>query len=176
MKIRKIMPKLTAAGLILLLLIPFSGCVRDERFDYSELNLRLAELGERFSFDEETLFFADGVYYCYYTLGEPEDALLTMKEDADGKLDRVTLALAAPPTDARYGIFKDFALALTEVFIPNADKEAIRAQMHLDAPDEMLARTLSSYGNGFYSASVLAVPQGVCFMMEYSVNYEAPET
>ena len=46
---------------------------------------------------------------------------LTVKEDAEGKLDRVTLTLSAPPTDARFGAFRDFALTLAQVFIPEAD-------------------------------------------------------
>ncbi len=173
----KILKKAQKYAIFVLLpaLLLASGCVKDKRFDYSELALRLAQIDAAYAFSDSDLFFADGVYYCYYSLGQADDTLLTVKEDAEGKLDRVTLALAAPPTDARYEAFRDFALALAEVFIPNADKEAIRAQMHLDAPDEMLAHTLSSYGNGFYSASVLAVPQGVCFLLEYSVNYEEPE-
>ena len=100
MKIWKRLLKYAACGLMLTLALPLTGCVKDKRFDYTELNVRLEETAPQFTFTYTDLFFADGVYYCYYSFSAPEDALLTMKEDQDGKLDRVTLTLAAFPPPA----------------------------------------------------------------------------
>ena len=168
----KKLQKGAAWGLILLLLLPLAGCVKDKRFDYSELNFRLRETEPRFTFADTDLFYADGVYYCYYSLGEAEDALLTMKEDAEGKLERVTLTLAAPPTDPRFDDFREFALALAEIFIPGADTEAIRAATNLDFPAVLLQQTLSTYCNGFYSAAAFACEPAVSFILRYSTVYE----
>ena len=170
----KILKKAQISVVFLLLsaLLLSAGCVKDKRFDYSELALRLAQADEAYAFRESDLFFADGIYYCYYSLGEADDTLLTMKEDADGKLDRVTLTLSAPPTDARYDAFRDFALTLAEIFIPDADTEAIREKTNLDAPEALLKQTVTYYTNGFYSAAVFAAQQGTCFVMRYSTTYE----
>ena len=172
MKIWKRLLKYAACGLMLTLALPLTGCVKDKRFDYTELNVRLEETAPQFTFTYTDLFFADGVYYCYYSFSAPEDALLTMKEDQDGKLDRVTLTLAAPPTDPRYADFRDFALALAEIFIPEADVETISAETGLDDPAAMLERTLSAYTNGFYSAAAFAAQQATCFILEYSTVYK----
>ena len=171
MKILKKAQKFVVIGLLPALLLA-AGCVKDKRFDYSELALRLAQIDETYAFSESDLFFADGIYYCYYSLGAADDTLLTMKEDADGKLDRVTLTLSAPPTDARYGAFRDFALTLAEIFIPEADLKALREKTNLDSPEALLKKTVSYYTNGFYSAAVFAARQGTCFVMKYSTEYE----
>lgn len=168
----KKLQKGVAWGLLPAILLSLAGCVKDKRFDYSELNYRLREKAPQFSFRETDLFYADGVYYCYYSLGETEDTLLTMKEDAEGKLDRVTLTLAAPPTDARFEDFRNFALALAEIFIPAADTEAIRAAANLDSPALLLQQTLSTYSNGFYSAAAFAGEPAVSFILRYSTVFE----
>ena len=172
MKIWKLVRKTVLFALVFALALPFWGCTRERRFDYTELGVRLAERDTRFAFRCEDLFFADGVYYCYYSLGAPGDALLTAKEDADGRLDRVTLTLAAPPTDARFPAFREFALALAEVFIPEADAAEICEKTNLDAPEAMLEHTLGCCRCGFYSAAAFAVPQATCFILQYSTVYE----
>ncbi len=170
----KILKKAQKYAIFVLLpaLLLASGCVKDKRFDYSELALRLAQIDAAYAFSDSDLFFADGVYYCYYSLGQADDTLLTVKEDAEGKLDRVTLTLSAPPTDARFGAFRDFALTLAQVFIPEADLKALREKTNLDAPGALLKQTVSYYTNGFYSAAVFAAAQGTCFVMRYSTVYE----
>ncbi len=171
MKFWKTILKIAAAALILSILPPLCGCARDKRFDYTELNVRLREIAPQYAFTYTDLFYADGVYYCYYSFTEPEDALLTMKEDADGRLDRVTLTLAAPPTDPRWETCRDFALILAEIFIPEADTEAIRAETRLDDPAAMLEHTLSTYTNGFYSAAAFAAEPAVSFILRYSTFF-----
>ena len=172
MKIWETVRKTALFALILALALPFCGCTRDKRFDYTELDLRLEELAPQFAFRCEDLFFADGVYYCYYSLGAPNDALLTAKEDADGRLDRITLTLAAPPTDPRFADFRAFALALAEIFIPEADTAAICEKTKLDAPAAMLEQTLGCCRSGFYSAAAFAAPEATCFILQYSTLYE----
>ena len=159
-----------AVLLAVLLALPLFGCVRDKRFDYSELNLRLRERSPAYGFAEADLFFADDVYYCLYTLEQPDDVLLTMRQDAEQKLVRVTLTLAAPPEDGRFDAFRQFALALAEVFIPDADTDALRESLQLDDPAGMRQKTLCEYTQGFYSASAFAAEKAVCVILRYTAG------
>ena len=172
MKIWKILRKTVVFLLIPALALPLAGCVKDKRFDYTELNLRLASLAPAYAFEITDLFFADGVYYCYYSFSQPEDALLTMKEDGDGRLERVSLALAAPPTDPRFEQFREFALALAAAFLPDADPADVSEKTALDAPEAMLEHTLCRWTDGFYAAASFAAAQATCFILTYSTVYE----
>ena len=167
MKTMKNMRIFAVIPLLFALLLPFAACAKEKRFDYSELNLRLTALMPAAAIDESALFYADGIYYYYYTLASEHDTLLTMKEDASGRLERVTLTADETALNTAFDSFRTLSLALAEVFIPEADTEALRAGVSFDDMEYLSAHTLCTYTQGFYKASLFLTSQTVCFMLLY---------
>ena len=163
--------KTAAALLLAALTFCLCGCVRDERFDYSELNVRIGELGERYRMDETKLYFSDDVYYYYYSLTEENDILLTLKEDETKRLERITLTCDETDTAAADDFYA-LAILLARVFIPGADIAALREETCMDDPAELKAKTICTYASGAYRASLFASGNVRCFMLFYERNKE----
>ena len=86
MKFMQKKEKLCSLFLVLLLALPLAGCVKDKRFDYSELNIRLQKADPAFAFDETSMFFAENVYYCYLSLSDEEELDAAIKKlDEEGQ-------------------------------------------------------------------------------------------
>ena len=158
--------KMPAIALLLALTVCLGGCVRDERFDHSELNVRIAEQNEKYRMDETRIFFSDSVYYYYYSLSGENDMLLTLKEDETKRLERITLTYDETDKDAAADFYA-LAAILAGVFIPRADLTALRAQTCMDDPAALKAKTLCTYSAGAYKASLFAAGDIRCFMLFY---------
>lgn len=166
----KIMKKLQIYGAILLIIaifLSFVSCAKEDRFDYSELNLRLTSLMPSAQIDESALFFSDDTFYYYYSLVSEHDTLLSLRQDADGLLDRVSLTADEMVLNTAYDVFRTLSLALAEAFIPQADTDALREGVCFDDQEALRAKILCTYTQGFYKASLFYTPAAVCFMLRY---------
>ena len=146
------------------------GCVKNKRFDYSELNLRLRKTAPAFCFDETSLYFHDGAYFCFYSFSEDDDILLALNEDENGKLDRITLTLRGATDAAARDSFCAFAAALAEVFIPEAETQRLLEETGLYDPVRARAHTLLTFTQGFYSAALFSTAMGETFLLEYGAR------
>jgi hypothetical protein len=162
--------KITAALLTAAALCALCGCQRDRRFGYAELARRLRQTAPRFAFAETDLFFTGNAWRCRYSLAGENDTLLSLKEDEKGRLEQITLAALLRPEDADFTLFGDFAAALAEVFIPDADTQRLREETGLDAPELLHEKMLLRSRDGFYGATVFAVPQGTVFVLRYGAE------
>ena len=160
------MKKSLSARLLALLVLCclFSSCAREERFGYSELNLRLKRVSPSLAFEEEKLFLSDRVWYAFYEKDGRTSMLLTMREDDEGKLDRLTLALGEK--DAA-GDFMLLASALAKIFIPGADTAAIDAATGFLQTAAVFGNGVEVWREGFYSFSLWASPDTPVVVLEY---------
>ena len=158
--------------LLILLVLPavffLSSCAAGERFDYSELNLRLKKRAPEFVFSEERLFLANGVWYAWYGEEGEETMLLTMREDEEKNLDRLTLALCRP-TPGNVADFIRLASVLTEIFIPNAAAEEIGDAVGFTSPEVVTGDVLRQWKKGFYRAVLWGSDLSPVLVLEYSV-------
>ena len=90
--------------------------------------------------------------------------LLTMREDDEGKLDRLTLALGEKQAA---GDFMLLASALAQIFIPGADTAAIDAETGFLQPSAVLGNGVGVWREGFYSLSLWASPDMPVVVLEY---------
>ncbi len=115
------------------------------------------------------MYFAVGVYYRTLSINKEEDTLLTLKEDETGRLQRITLTLCSPYGGAGSDIFREYALALAQAFIPAADLSRLREETGLDDPEALRAHTLLQYRQGVsYRASLFGTDVSVSFVLEYA--------
>ena len=164
MKKAKIIVKTLLAGLLIAALC---GCVRNKRFDYSELNLRLRETAPAYCFDDTSLLFDGEVYFCCYSFAGDNDTLLTLKEDKTGFLERITLTMNSPPGNEGYEAFQSFALALAQVFIPDAETNRLCEETGLFDTCLLRENTLLTFSQGFWSAALLGTDVSVTFILSY---------
>lgn len=149
------------------LILGLSSCVKDKRFDYSELNIRLKNVSPEFVFDETELFYSDSVYYIYYSLNSENDMLLTLKEDEKMKLERITLTLDAEKADMSGETFKKFALTLADIFIPELNVNALIEATGIDDVSSYTTDIMKSFSEGFYKAVLFCSGEAACFMLLY---------
>ena len=157
---------------VLALLLPalLCGCVKNKRFDYSELNQRLRKTAPAFCFDETSLYYRDGAYFCFYSFTEEDDMLLALNEDENGKLKRITLTLRAGAGAAARETFCAFAAALSGIFIPEADTQRLQQETGLFDPARARQNTLLTFTQGFYSAALFSTAMGETFLLEYGAR------
>lgn len=161
------MKKTAALSVITALVFSFSACVKDKRFDYSELNLRLGKEAPEFVFDENGLFCSDGVYYVFYSLCSEDDMLLTLKEDEKGRLTRVCLTLDAEKAEKGADAFSRLSLALAKIFIPELDTVKMLEETGLGEFTAGGGDGMKSHVYGFYTAVLFKCEEGACFMLTY---------
>lgn len=163
------MKKFIKKSIIMLLgalLMLFSGCTRSERADYSELNRRLAKEDKAFCFNENDVFFRDGVYYAFYSVLSDDDMLLTMKENDDGRLTCVSLTSSGNEAAGEESktVFSRFAAALTRAFVPPEN-----AQELLKAQEEympfLFTERFEKAQSGRYTAELFSDPAGVSLIL-----------
>ena len=150
--------------LLLCVLFCMAGCHADARFGFAELNARIRAADKSFCFREDTVFFSDDVYYAYYSVQDKNDLLLTMREDADRKLDRICLTLSAASGDAS-DQFTSFASLLADLFIPDCDLTALYAATGLDGA-QLFRPFTAKYTQGRYTAVMFGSSYGVCFFIQ----------
>ena len=159
--------KYSFLSLIVSFSVLFCGCVRNKRFDYSELNLRLSRTAPEFCFDDASLLFDGEMYFCFYSFSGENDTLFTLKEDETGFLERVTLTTDGPPGREGYEDFQSFALALAQVFIPDAETDRLCKETGLYDTPLLRENTLLTFTQVFYSAALLATDVSVTFVLQY---------
>ncbi|MCH5197619.1 MAG: hypothetical protein J1E34_01825 [Oscillospiraceae bacterium] len=163
----KIIKKIVIFAVILSVVLSFSSCVKDKRFDYSELNIRLKKDAPEFVFDESEIFFSDSVYYVYYSLNSEDDMLLTLKEDERMKLERITLTLDSKKAEESGETFRKFALALANIFIPELNESALIDATGINDVSSYTSDIMKSYTEGFYKAVLFCSGEAACFMLLY---------
>lgn len=151
--------------LVLLVSLTLASCARDRRMDYSELNIRIGEINPNCVFDESALFYSNGVYYSFYSLNGENDMLLTMREDEEGKLDRITLTLNGEKKES-LDVFSELSLILAEIFIPETDRSALSEKTGI-ASAAVFSETVNKYEQGFYSAVLFGSPDAPVFILTY---------
>lgn len=98
------------------------GCTKEKRFGIAELSRRLAAHEEAYAFAVPDALLSDGYYHIAYSLESEDDLLLSLCEDADGRLTRVLLTASQENAPAEE--FCAFAAVLTAVFCDVSDREA----------------------------------------------------
>lgn len=159
--------KYSILPLIVSFAVLFCGCVRNKRFDYSELNLRLRETAPSFCFNDASLLSDGEAYFCFFSFACENDTLLTLKEDETGFLERITLTMDGPPGREGYESFQAFALALAQVFIPDAEINRLCEETGLYDTPLLRENTLLTFSQGFYFAALLATDVSVTFVLKY---------
>ena len=162
------LPKAAAAALLLLILL-LDGCgvQREKRFDYSELNRRIAAASPEFAFTETGMLYSGGTYYAWYSLHAPDDLLLTMREDETGRLDRIALSCLAVAPEETQADFVSLALLLAKIFIPDLAEDAFLSETGLGMADPP---PLGRFRQGFYSAALLTTNAGKTVLLEYGIQ------
>jgi|GEM_PF-6315937 len=163
----RILKKISAIIVLLALLSGLASCVREKRFDYSELNIRIKKEAPEYSFREKELFYSDGVYYMYYSLHSENDMLLTLKEDENKKLKRITLTMDAEKAELSADDFYSFSKLLSELFIPELNVEALEEATGLSDTSLYTSERMESYTQGFYKAVLFCSCEAACFILLY---------
>ena len=152
-----------AALPLLLAALLLGACRREARFDFLELNARLRAADKSFCFPEDAVFYKDGTYYVYCSLQSENDALLSMREDEDGRLDRISLTLTAEDRDAAQR-FAAFSRLLAGLFIPDCDLDALCAQTGLDDA-ALFQETMRAFTQDRYTAVLFGSQTAACFFV-----------
>lgn len=123
--------------LILAAVFLLPGCSRAVFVDISELNRRLSRIDPAYRIDESALFFQDDVYFYYYSLAADADTLLTVRQDADKRVVRLTLTFDRQAHPWGTDAYRALVRALCESYFPDADLATLAAELHLDDDEAM---------------------------------------
>lgn len=147
-----------------------SSCKKADRFDISELSLRLGEVNESYSFDYENIFYSDEIYYIYYSFFEENDMLLTAMEDEDGNLIRVSLGIWETADEVSVAAYKDFCQALTDVFVSEKERKGLVEETGLFGDGVLFGDYLSVCEKTNYTARAFSSEFGAVYVLNFNMR------
>ena len=151
------------------LLLP--ACTPLQQQDVVTLRAQIQKEAPEFAFNADDLFFRDGCCYCYYSFYDENDLLLTMRENENKKIDRVTLT-ARRDSPAATEELPAFALLLARLLITDCDAAALEEATGLRAlcagapPAAGDGSPAAYYDCGSYRATLFTEKYAFCFLIE----------
>lgn len=149
-----------------------SACTAPSQPDLFYLRDQIKKEAPLYAFAPEALLFRNGIYYCYYSLRDEHDLLLTLKEDERGKIDRITLTALRGSAAAAEDL-PAFAAILARLLIPACDLQAMEKELGLQipagpAPDtgETAGSPAAFYRCGKCRAALYTGRYARCFVLE----------
>lgn len=143
------------------------SCTREDRFDYSELSIRLEKQNDAFAFNDENIFYSQQVYYTYYSFDGEDDVLLTAKEDTDGSLIRITLSVWGSASEKTVSAYLDFCSALKTVFIPEERFEEVFEPKELLVSCNIFSDIVESSQTTNYTAQFFSSELGAVYVLSF---------
>ena len=132
-----------------------------------ELSHRLGQQDEKYAFSLDGVALFNEYYHIAYSLAQPEDLLLSCKEDANGNLTQILLTAeqsTAPTTD-----FLQRTNLLIEVFFGVSEHDAAALAEEAGMTDESVLFTdcTGIAKNGRYSFTFFSTPLSVTAILTY---------
>ena len=146
-----------------------SSCKKEERFDISELKLRLEDADEKYAFDYDAIFYADSVFYIYYSFCEENDVLLTVKEDDELRLTRISAAVWCTAGEDTLTEYKKFCEALTGIFVSPDEGEGLSEETGLFGEGVFFTDFVSSVQKTNYTARAFSSEFGAVYVLEFNI-------
>lgn len=157
--------------LLIISLTVFSSCTRENRFDRSELSLRLSEIDESYAFSYDKLLIEESVSRVYYSLTREDDALLSLTEDDEGRLTCIELTILAKDAgEALTTSFEELCMALTRVFLSEDEENArtLCTGAGLFSKNTYFTDTDLRQYSGRYTVWLWSCPLSMSFILTYS--------
>lgn len=146
------------------------SCKKEDRFDLSELRIRLEATDEKYSFCYDDIFYADSVYYIYYSFCEENDVLLTVKEDSGLKLIRISVALWNTADENTVWEYEKFCEVLTEIFVSEKEREGLIEETGLFGDGVMFTDFVSVSKKTDYTARAFSSEFGAVYVLEFNTD------
>lgn len=156
--------------LCIVCVFPLSSCKKEDRFDLSELKIRLEKINEKYSFAYEDIFFSDSVYYIYYSFAEENDVLLTAKEDSELKLMRISAALWRTENEESIAEYERFCEVLTLIFVSQKEREGLMAETGLFADSVLFTDFTATVRKTNYTARAFSSEFGAVYVLEFNIH------
>ena len=147
-----------------------SSCKKEDRFDLTELKLRLEEADEKYSFSYEDIFYSDSVFYIYYSFCEENDVLLTVKEDKDLRLVRISAAVWNTADENTLNEYRKFCEALTDIFVSAKESDGLIDETRLFEDGVMFTDFLSVTEKTNYTARAFSSEFGAVYVLEFNIH------
>ena len=163
------MKKYISLILCIVCILPFSSCKREDRFDLSELNIRLERADKKYTFDYENIFFSDSVFYIYYSFAEENDVLMTVKEDSELKLIRISAALWRTANEESIAEYERFCEVLTQVFVSEKQREGLLEETGLFSDGVLFSDFVSVTEKTDYTARAFSSEFGAVYVLEFNI-------
>lgn len=104
--------------LIFFVCFSFFACRRENRFDFSELMLRLERSDDRIIFDTDKSFFSKGEWFTFLSVTEEDDIIISAKEDeTTGYITSVSISTVNSENEDGAKTFVDVCTAVADAFI-----------------------------------------------------------
>lgn len=156
--------------LCFMLIISVSGCKKDERFDLSELKIRLENADEKYSFSYEDIFYSDAVYYIYYSFRSENDVLLTVKEDSNLNVIRISAAVWSTADESTVSEYEIFCEELTRIFVSEKEREGLIEETGLFADGVLFTDFVSVSEKTDYTARAFSSEFGAVYVLEFNMH------
>lgn len=147
-----------------------SSCKKEDRFDLTELKLRLEEADEKYSFSYEDIFYSDSVFYIYYSFCEENDVLLTVKEDKDLRLVRISSAVWNTADENTLNEYRKFCETLTDIFVSAKESAGFIDETRLFEDGVMFTDFLSVTEKTNYTARAFSSEFGAVYVLEFNIH------
>ncbi len=147
-----------------------SSCKKEDRFDLSELNIRLGLADEKYSFNYEDIFYSDSVFYIYYSFCKENDVLLTAKEDKELKLVRISAAVFSTADESTLMEYEKFCEILTDVFVSAKECEGLIEETGLFENGVLFTDFLSVTEKTNYTARAFSSEFGAVYVLEFNMH------
>lgn len=159
----KIIKKILCITLCLALCSFFSACHRNEYIDYSEFNRRLKSENKLYKFCEDEIFYKSSVYYVFFSLVSEKDILITMREDGEHIIDRISITAAGQSDTADFNsAFPEYIKAVIRSFVPEKYSDVFINELN-SAAEVLFGDYFNTTESGFYSLSVFSDKTGINF-------------
>lgn len=163
------MKRYIALILCILCIFPLSSCKKEDRFDLSELKIRLEKINGKYSFDYEDIFFSDSVFYIYYSFAEENDVLMTVKEDSELKLIRISAALWRTENEESLAEYERFCEVLTQVFVSEKQRDGLVEETGLFSDGVLFTDFVATVRKTDYTARAFSSEFGAVYVLEFNI-------
>ncbi len=145
------------------------SCKKEDRYDFSELAIRLKQADEKYAFDYEDIFYSNSVYYIYYSFCEENDVLLTVKEDGDLNLIRISAAVFNTENEETLAEYRNFCEVLTEVFVSEKEREGLVEKTGLFGAGVLFTDFVSVTEKTNYTAQAFSSEFGAVYVLKFNL-------
>lgn len=155
--------------LIFSVLLCFSGCHRENRFDFSELMRRMESFDERIVFDTQKAFFSKGEWFVFLSVAEEDDIIVSAKEDENtGYITSVSVSTVNTGKESDSKVFLDVCVAAADAFIFGTDKKDALEGVGLFNENVIFSENTYFYETGRFNLSFFNADMGSTLIIDIS--------